>query len=259
MTLADALLMTALVILVYMLAIWLASLIERDSSIIDFLWGPGFVLVAWFTAFRADGDPTRQIVLAGLVTIWGLRLGIYLFLRNAGKGEDYRYARWREQAGASWWWRSLFKVNLLQGALMWLVAVPLIVALHSPTPPQLTLLDYLGAALWGIGFFFEAVGDWQLARFRADPANKGQVLDSGLWRYTRHPNYFGDALLWWGFYCFALAVGGWWTIFSPVLMTLLLVRVSGVALLEKDLRTRKPQYRDYVRRTSAFVPLPPKK
>ena len=141
---------------------------------------------------------------------------------------------------------------------MWVVAVPLVVALHSASPAQLTALDYLGVVIWGVGFFFEAVGDWQLARFKANPANKGQVLDSGLWRYTRHPNYFGDAVVWWGFYAFALAVGGWWTIFSPALMTFLLVRVSGVAMLEKDLKDKKPAYQAYIRRTSAFIPRPPK-
>ncbi|MBZ0301925.1 MAG: DUF1295 domain-containing protein, partial [Anaerolineae bacterium] len=171
---------------------------------------------------------------------------------------DYRYARWRAQSGRNWWWLSLFKVNLLQGLVLWIVAVPLIVTLHSPTPDSLTGLDFLGAVLWTIGFVFEAVGDWQLARFKADPAHQGQVLDRGLWRYTRHPNYFGDALVWWGFYSFALAVGGAWTIFSPALMTFLLVRVSGVAMLEQDLTNSKPQYHDYIRRTSAFFPLPPR-
>lgn len=254
----QAILLSAGLVFCYVTAIWLISLWLRDSSIIDVLWGPGFVLVTWFIAYRADGFAGRGLLLALLVTIWGLRLGVHLYLRNVGQPEDYRYARWRQQAGAQWWWRSYFKVNLLQGVVMWVVAVPLVVALHSASPAQLTALDYLGVVIWGVGFFFEAVGDWQLARFKANPANKGQVLDSGLWRYTRHPNYFGDAVVWWGFYAFALAVGGWWTIFSPALMTFLLVRVSGVAMLEKDLKDKKPAYQAYIRRTSAFIPRPPK-
>ncbi len=258
MTLVEAVGISGGLVLIYMTGVWLVSLAVRDSSIVDFLWGPGFALVAWFGLLALEGDPTRQSLVAALVTIWGLRLGVHIFVRNRGKGEDYRYARWRAQAGAQWWWRSLFKVNLLQGVILWIVSVPLTAALYSPAPAALTAFDYAGVLLWVIGFMFEAVGDWQLLRFKADPANKGQVFDRGLWRYTRHPNYFGDATLWWGFYMLALAAGAWWTIFSPLLMTFLLVRVSGVAMLEKDLQDTRPAYRDYIRRTSAFIPLPPK-
>src|SRR5690606_17216419 len=147
-----------------------------DASIIDFLWGPGFILVAWLAYFTTDGDPTRKLLVCALVTVWGTRLGLHIFLRNRGRGEDYRYRQWREEAGASWWWFSFFKVNALQGLVMWIVAVPLLAAQYNATPPALTLLDILGVIVWGIGFFFEAVGDWQLARFKADPANKGKVM-----------------------------------------------------------------------------------
>ena len=147
---------------------------------------------------------------------------------------------------------------LLQGVLMWLICAPLLAANAGTASAGLTWLDFLGAAAWLIGFFFEAVGDLQLARFKADPRNKGKVMDRGVWRYTRHPNYFGDAAQWWGFYLIALAAGGWWTIFSPILMTLLLLRVSGVALLEKTLDSR-PGYKEYTQRTSAFIPWPPRK
>ena len=259
MPLATVVALSALLILFYMTTAWLVSLWLRNASIVDVLWGPGFVLLTWFWAFRIDGFSGRQILLALLVTVWGVRLGVHIFLRNAGKGEDYRYARWREQAGLRWWWLSYFKVFLLQGAVMWLVSIPLIAALHSPIPVALTLLDYAGVALWLTGFAFEAVGDAQLARFKANPANKGKVFDRGLWRYTRHPNYFGEALLWWGYTTIALAAGAWWTLFSPALMTFLLLRVSGVAMLEKDLAESKPSYRDYIRRTSPFLPLPPKR
>lgn len=258
MSLMTIFALSALLILVYMSVAWLVSLWLRDSSIVDVLWGPGFVLLTWFWAFRLDGYSGRQMLLALLVTVWGLRLAAHIFLRNAGRGEDYRYARWREQAGARWWRQSWFKVFLLQGAVMWFVSVPLVATLHSAAPAQLTGLDALGAALWLVGFAFEAVGDAQLARFKANPANSGKVFDRGLWRYTRHPNYFGEALLWWGYYAIALAAGAWWSAFSPALMTFLLLRVSGVAMLEKDLAASKPAYRDYVRRTSAFLPRPPK-
>ncbi len=180
-------------------------------------------------------------------------------LRNAGKGEDFRYQQWRAAAGAAWWWRSFFKVFLLQGILLWVISAPLLAAQISAQPGRLTWLDFGGAALWLVGFYFEALGDWQLARFKANPANKGRLLDSGLWRYTRHPNYFGDAVQWWGFYLVALAAGGWWTLFSPALMTLLLRRVSGVTMLEKTLKNSKPGYREYVERTNAFLPWFPRK
>jgi steroid 5-alpha reductase family enzyme len=242
-----------------MAGVWLLSLALRDSSIVDWLWGPGFIVVAWLGLINAGSGSPRALLLVALVTIWGLRLGLHIFIRNRGKGEDYRYARWRAEAGASWWWRSFFKVNLLQGAVMWAVSVPLTAVLYSAQPMEWTVWDALGLLLWGLGFFFEAVGDWQLLRFKANPANQGKVLDTGLWRYTRHPNYFGDATLWWGFYGFALAVGAWWTVFSPLLMTFLLVRVSGVAMLEADLKQKRPAYQDYIRRTSSFIPRPPRR
>jgi steroid 5-alpha reductase family enzyme len=151
-------------------------------------------------------------------------------------------------------WKSLYLVFGLQAILAWLIAMPLMAAVAGATP--VGPLDYAGIALWALGMIFEAVGDWQLARFKADPANRGKVMDRGLWRYTRHPNYFGESCLWWGYYLLAVAAGGWWTLFSPVLMTFLLLRVSGVALLEKDIGERRPAYRDYMRRTNAFIPGP---
>ena len=160
----------------------------------------------------------------------------------------------RKDAGAAWWWRSLFRVFLLQGVILWIVAAPLLAAQISAQPDHLTPLDYLALPVWLIGFFFEAVGDWQLARFRAEPTNRGKVLQTGVWRYTRHPNYFGDATQWWAYYLVALAARGWWTVFSPIIMTRLLLRVSGVALLEKKLANTRPGYQEYRRSTSAFVP-----
>lgn len=250
----------ALVILGLMIALWLISLLLKDSSIVDIFWGTGFVITAWFYFFLTpDGFVARKWLIVILTTIWGLRLSIHILLRNWGHGEDYRYQQWRQEAGSNWWWRSFFKVFLLQGALMWIISAPLLAAQSNPNPARLIWLDYLGAILWGIGFFFEAVGDWQLVRFRANPDNKGKLLNTGLWRYTRHPNYFGDAAQWWGFYLIAAAAGGYWTIFSPIIMTLLLRRVSGVTMLEKSLKESKPGYKEYVETTNTFIPWFPHK
>jgi steroid 5-alpha reductase family enzyme len=251
----------ALVVLGFMTTIWVASLILRNSSIVDIFWGPGFVLTCWaYLALTPDGFPARKWLISVLVTVWGLRLGLHILWRNWGKEEDFRYQKWRREAGAKWWWFSFFKVFLLQGILMWIISAPLLAAQISATPARLTILDFVAILVWAIGFFFEAVGDLQLARFKANPSNKGKVLDSGVWRYTRHPNYFGDATQWWGYYLVAAAAsGGFWTIFSPIIMTTLLLRVSGVALLERTLTQTKPQYKEYVESTSAFIPWFPRK
>lgn len=248
----------ALVIWAYMTAIWIASLVKKNASIVDIFWGLGFVITGWVYFALTDGFVGRKVLLMAMVTVWGLRLSGYILWRNWGKGEDFRYRKWREEAGADFWWKSYFRVFLTQGVLMWLISAPLLAAQHGAAPARITFLDDLGLFVWVIGFYFEAVGDFQLARFKADPANRGKVMDRGVWRYTRHPNYFGDSAQWWGYYLIALAAGGWWTVFSPILMTLLLLRVSGVALLEKTLVETKPQYREYVERTSAFLPLPPR-
>ncbi len=243
-----------LVILVLMTILWLISLWLKNSSIVDIFWGTGFVITGWvYFALTPDGFPLRKWLIAILVTIWGLRLSLHILLRNWGKPEDFRYQVWRKEAGSRWWWRSFFKVFLLQGVLMWIISAPLLAAQLSGEPARLTVFDILGVIVWAIGFFFESVGDLQLARFKANPANKGKVMDRGVWRYTRHPNYFGDAAQWWGYYLIAASAGGWWTIFSPVIMTLFLLRVSGVTLLEKTLEKR-PGYQEYIRKTSAFVP-----
>lgn len=246
------------VILGLMLMLWLLSLKIKNASIVDIFWGTGFVIAGWlYFALTPEGYLPRKLLLAALVTIWGLRLSIHIFRRNHGKPEDFRYQKWRRENGAAWWWKSFFQVFLLQGVLLWIVSAPLLAAQQSALPARLTALDALGALLWLVGFYFEAAGDYQLERFKANPANKGRVLDSGVWRYTRHPNYFGDSAQWWGFFLIAAAAGGWWTVFSPALMTYLLVRVSGVALLEKTM-SAKPGYREYMRRTSAFIPWFPK-
>ena len=243
-----------LVILGLMTLLWLASLALKNSSIVDIFWGTGFVIANWvYFALTPDGFPLRKWLIGILVTIWGLRLSVYILWRNWGKPEDFRYQVWRKEAGSNWWWLSFFRVFLLQGILMLIISTPLLAAQRGEKPAHLILFDVLGGVVWATGFFFELVGDFQLARFKANPANKGKVMDRGVWRYTRHPNYFGDSAQWWGYYLISAFAGGWWTIFSPILMTLFLLRVSGVALLEKTLETR-PGYKEYIEKTSAFIP-----
>jgi steroid 5-alpha reductase family enzyme len=243
-----------------MVGLWLFSLLIKDASIVDIFWGAGFVITAGIYFYLTPhGFITRKLLIASLTAIWGLRLSIHIMLRNWGNSEDFRYRKWRNESGRNWWWYSFFKVFALQGLLMWIISIPLLAAQFSPTPARLIWLDYLGIIVWGFGFVFEAGGDWQLGRFRANPDNKGQLLNTGLWRYTRHPNYFGDAAQWWGFYMIAAAAGGYWTIFSPTLMTLLLRNVSGVAMLEKTLAQTKPGYQEYIESTNAFLPWFPNK
>jgi steroid 5-alpha reductase family enzyme len=256
----DAWLAAGAVVAAFVTAVWLVSLLLRDSSIVDIVWGAGFVLVAWTVSAAAPGTmPPRALLIGCLVSIWGVRLSAHIFWRNRGKGEDFRYRKWRDEAGSAWWWRSYFKVFLLQGAIMWLVTAPVVGVMSKATQPPLGWIDVLGAAAWLLGFLFETVGDWQLARFKSVPANKGRLFTGGVWRYTRHPNYFGDAAVWWGHFLLAAASGAWGTIFSPLLMTFLLVRVSGVAMIESTLRDSKPGYREYMESTSAFFPLPPRR
>ncbi|MCQ3931824.1 MAG: hypothetical protein DPW16_15335 [Chloroflexi bacterium] len=244
----------------YVTLLWLVSLAIKNASIIDIFWGLGFVLAtSVYFLSSDDGYQGRQFLILALVSIWGIRLSAHIGRRNIGKGEDFRYANWRRQYAEKWWWRSYLQVFLLQGIILWLISTPLLAAQYHDTPDHLTILDILGLLVWGIGFFFEAVGDWQLMVFKSNPANKGKVLNTGLWRYTRHPNYFGDAALWWGYFLIALATPyGFLTIYAPAFMTFLLMKVSGVAMLEKTLVETKPQYRDYVQSTNAFFPGPPR-
>jgi steroid 5-alpha reductase family enzyme len=243
-----------------MFLLWLLSLALRDASIVDIWWGPGFALIAGVSwCLGSGGDPARRALASGIVALWGLRLGGHLAWRNLGHGEDPRYQAMRRRYGARFPLVSLVTVFAFQGVLMWFVSLP-VQAVHVSRGGPLGALDALGSALVAVGLFFETVGDLQLARFRADPANRSRVMDRGLWRYTRHPNYFGDCCVWWGLYAIAAATPlGAWTIASPAAMTFLLLRVSGVALLERSIGKRRPEYADYVARTSAFVPRPPRR
>ncbi len=259
MSTGAVLVVNAVVVVGALTALWGVSVAIRDASIVDIAWGASFVVVAWVTRFTADGDAARQNLLVALTTIWGLRLAVYLARRNLGHGEDPRYVSMRRRGGESWWWVSLFKVFWLQGALAWVVSLPVQLGQVPDEEGAFVALAVVGTAVWALGLGFEAIGDHQLARFKADPANEGRIMDRGLWRYTRHPNYFGDACVWWGLGIIAAstplgAVG----LVGPALMTYLLVDVSGKALLERRMGRTRPGYADYVARTSGFLPRPPR-
>jgi steroid 5-alpha reductase family enzyme len=246
--------------MVMMFGVWLLSLIKRDASIVDVFWGLGFVVVAWLTFLQADGYLGRKILITLLTTLWGLRLAMHILIRDWGHGEDRRYQAWRAQYGARFWWVSLFTVFGLQGVLLWAISLILQVGQMSAIPARLIILDFLGAIVWTVGFIFEAVADWQLYRFKTDPENKGKVMKKGLWAYSRHPNYFGESLIWWGLFLITLATpGSFWTVISPMVITFLLLKVSGVTLLEKTIVDSRPEYRDYIESTSSFIPRLPRK
>jgi steroid 5-alpha reductase family enzyme len=235
-------------------ALWLVSLLLEDASIVDIFWGPGFILVGAYYAMTVSGAPSlRGLLVLGLVTVWGLRLALHIGVRNAGAGEDFRYRKWREEAGTSFWWISLLKVFLLQAVLLWIVSSPLQLA-QLGGGESVTALDVLGVGLWGFGFLFETVADWQLQRFKKGPATSGHVMRSGLWSVSRHPNYFGEAVLWWGIALLAVPGGGWLSFVGPLMITFLLLEVSGVAMLDTAMVERRPDYADYIATTPAFVP-----
>jgi len=253
--LISILITSAAVICGLMVLTWLISLMLKDASIVDLIWGLGFVLVAWTSFLTTQSD---NWILPLLTTIWGVRLSSYLAWRNHGQPEDYRYRAMRKRHGKAFPLVSLLTVFGLQGIIMWVVSLPL-QAGAIPTDSAGHWLLIPGLSLWATGLCFEAVGDWQLVRFKANPGNAGTVLDSGLWHYTRHPNYFGDFAVWWGLFLVAMAYSGaWWTVIGPIVMSIFLMRVSGVTLLERSLTKTKPQYADYIARTNAFFPGPPR-
>jgi steroid 5-alpha reductase family enzyme len=248
---------SAVAIAAYMVVVWALSLPLRDASIADVFWGPGFAFVAIVSASLSPPS-ARATLLVVLTSAWGLRLALHIGMRwRKKKEEDRRYQAMRATWGDRFPLVSLFTVFLLQGGLLWTVSLPLQAGAALGAGRPIGPVDIAGVALFAVGLAFEAVGDAQLSRFLADPGNRGKVMESGLWRYTRHPNYFGDALVWWGLGLVGAASGAWWCLVGPALMTFLLVRVSGVSLLEKDIAGRRPEYVAYVRRTSPFLPLPP--
>lgn len=255
----EAMAWAAALIAVLMVSTWVLSLVLRNASIVDIAWGLGFVGVAWVVRITVDGNAARQWLLTALTTLWGLRLAVYLFWRNHGKGEDFRYRAMRKHWGPRFGLISLVTVFTLQGVLMWVVSLPVQLG-QARTTPGLGALAIVGVVVFAVGLGFETVGDLQLARFKADAANAGRVMNRGLWRYTRHPNYFGDACVWWGLALIAAETGlGALGIIGAAVMTVLLRRVSGVVLLEKSLVKRREGYADYIAGTSAFFPLPPRR
>lgn len=258
--LAAALPWTALGVVAVLGTAFLAALRLGRHAVVDVAWGLGFVAVAGVAfALSADaGDGTRRLLLLVLVTLWGVRLAAHIAWRSRGHGEDPRYEAMLSRAPGSRTLYAVQRIYLTQAVFLWFISLPVQVGMFQDAAPGWLL--WLGVAVWAVGFFFESVGDWQLHRFRSDPASRGRVLDTGLWRYTRHPNYFGDATAWWGLFLIAADGGaGWVTALSPVVMTWLLAKGTGAALLEKDIHQRRPEYVDYVRRTSGFVPWFPKK
>ena len=238
------------------LFLWGWSLLRRSVNVVDVFWGPAFALISWLTFWQSPVSSTRGLLICALVTVWAIRLAAYLTWRNWGMPEDYRYRAMREKHGGHFPFRSLWTVFLLQGSLAWIIALPIQFGVATPSPIRAPAV--VGTIVWSMGLFFETVGDYQLARFKANPDHRGMVMNRGLWRYTRHPNYFGDFLVWWGLFLVSFVGSAWWTILSPLIMSLLLLRVSGVKLLENSLQHRLRGYRRYVAETSAFVPWPPK-
>ncbi len=254
----ELLMQTVLIVFLYFLAFFIVATIIKNNSIVDMGWGAGFVVIALATLFLEGSFAARNLLVTLLVAIWGVRLTYHIVRRNWGKPEDFRYAKWRGQWGNLVVPRAFFQVFMLQGVMMLVIGYP-IVLINAYPAAGLNFLDFFGLLVWVVGFFFESLGDKQLAEFLSNPTNKGKVIQSGLWKYTRHPNYFGEATMWWGIFLLALSVPlGWTGIISPLTITTLLLFISGVPLLEKQMM-KNPEYREYAARTSKFVPWPPKK
>jgi steroid 5-alpha reductase family enzyme len=244
------------VVIIYMTAWFLVALWRHRNDVADVAWGFGFLLVA-LTSMLLNGAAARPLLIAILVAAWGIRLSLYVYFRNRKKPEDFRYRKWREEWGSSFYIRSYLQVFILQSLLLVLISLPVMYVSSVPNPP-LGYSDIIGVLLWAMGFVFETVGDYQLRCFTRDPMNKGRIMTSGLWRFTRHPNYFGEVVLWWGIFLIALSVrGGWRTIIGPMTITYLILKVSGIPMLEAKYRGNL-QYEDYARRTSSFFPMPPR-
>ncbi|MCT4601455.1 MAG: DUF1295 domain-containing protein [Marinifilum sp.] len=250
----------SILIIVLVTLLWMYSVYIKNASIVDIFWGFGFVVIGTYLFFTTDSLSLRQIILFALVSIWGLRLTIHLFIRNAGKPEDFRYQKFRKDYGEHrYWWFSYFQVFLLQGVLMLMVASPLFGVYIAEENTSLNVFDFVAMALWIVGISFEAGGDYQLTKFKKHRKSKEEVLSTGFWKYTRHPNYFGDAMVWWSYAFFAIAAQQYWYIAGSLFMTYLIIKISGVAMLERSLATDKPQYKEYIEKTNAFFPWFPKK
>lgn len=247
-----------LVLFVYMNLWFVISLIKKRNDVADIAWGLGFVLLAWTSLFLSKNIFLMPIVVNVLVSIWGLRLAYHIYSRNKNKTEDYRYATWRAEWGKWFYLRSYFQIYILQGLLLFMISLP-VLFINIYQVESFGIFALLGILVWGLGFFFESVGDAQLAKFIKDPLNKGKLMQSGLWQYTRHPNYFGEVTQWWGIFIIALSVPyGLVSILGPITITFLILKVSGIPMLEKKME-QNPEFALYKKRTSIFFPLPVKK
>lgn len=243
------------IVFVYMSLWFLVSLVKKRNDVADVAWGLGFVLMAWTSFFLSEDFSVRGLLVSVLVSIWGVRLAWHIHARNKTKTEDFRYKTWRNEWGKWFYVRSYGQVYLLQGALLFVIALPVLI-INTNSGPSLGLLDFIGTGVWLFGFYFEAVGDAQLARFITNPQNKGKLMQSGLWAYSRHPNYFGEVTQWWGIWLLTLSLpGGWFSVISPLTITFLILKVSGIPLLEKKL-AEHPEFAEYKRTTSMFLPFP---
>lgn len=246
-------LQSLILIFIYMNLWFVLALKTRDNSIVDIGWGIGFIIVALYNLLTVSEQSVRQVLVTILIVLWGVRLSAYIFSRNKGKAEDFRYAQWRKHWGSRWLLRSYLQVFVLQGLFMFLISYP-VVLLRDPRKIGLNWLDYLGILVWASGFIIESLADAQKGRFKKIPANKGKVMRKGLWGISRHPNYFGESLMWWGVFLITCKVAnGSLAIFSPVIITILITSVSGIPLIEKHHKDN-PEYQEYVRTTSAFIP-----
>ena len=249
----------AVAVWLYMTTFYLLGLAGKNASIVDTGWGIGFVLITTVVLGRSTDISSLQLLVHLLVTLWGLRLAAHVFLRNAGRPEDWRYANWRKEWGKTYLWRSYLQIFMLQGLLMLLIAAPVYLSALEPGYSNLSPLAYIGAMIWLVGFLFETIGDYQLRKYIKDGKTKGRIMRYGLWKYTRHPNYFGEVTQWWGLFIAVAGAPYWWLgIISPAIITFLMIKVSGIAMLEKRWDGVK-EYQEYKKVTSAFFPLPPKK
>jgi len=240
------------------MSLWFVfSLVKKRNDVADVAWGLGFVLIAWSSFFITGNFSIRSLLVNILVSIWGLRLAWHIYSRNKGKTEDYRYLAWRKEWGSWFYLRSYFQVYILQGVLLYLIILPVLL-INNNVGVNLNFIDGLGVSVWLIGFFFESRGDAQLRNFIKNPINKGHLMQSGLWQYTRHPNYFGEVTQWWGLWLIATNTpNGWLSIIGPVTITILILKVSGIPLLEKKM-AENPEFIEYKKRTSVFIPFPRK-
>lgn len=251
--------LTLILLLFAYMSLWfVASLLKKRNDVADVAWGLGFVLMTWVSYFISDEPGVRGMLVGTLVSIWGLRLAWHIHTRNKGKAEDYRYLAWRKEWGTWFYIRSYFQVYLLQGLFLFFIVTPVLL-INKSVGAGLGILDFVGVVIWLVGFYFEAVGDAQLAQFIKNPENKGKLMQSGLWAYTRHPNYFGEVTQWWGLGLIALSVPhGFIGLIGPITITFLILKVSGIPMLEKKME-ENPEFAKYKKSVSVFIPMLPKK